>query len=310
MPTTPAGTDYTITTTTLAGLGRGRVTYPNHVLGESNLDSILYAHGANGGVGSFAGGAGYTDFRNWWLDQGKVVVEGEGGAPDSSGTTFNHWGNDMNRAAYPAYAEWAAGFLDISRWVPIGASMGGLIAKWLLTQSPLAADCAGMIGFASVSTITVGNYDPVSTDTPPNINQRSGRYFSPSMLNAYGVTTYEDLEVAAADHAPENWSPSVWAGKKILELYGTADIAVPWSPRGSQRLREIRAGQPAIDIADEHIGIDHALASGYSAHLSVVTDFLTTVLETTPTPEPQNPTYAEGLARMIRGGELTTVRFG
>lgn len=313
MPLTASGTSYTVYTATIPGLGRCRWIIADNAVGNTNVPALLYAHGANGGVGSFSGSAGMTVLRDWWMDIGGVVIEGEGGLPDSSGVTFNHWGNDMNRDAYPAYFYHVASIISIGIVIPTGSSMGGLITKWLATRSPLAYRCPGLLSFAGVGTLFVGDYDPVPGNTPTNITQRSARYFNDPLKGipaAYGAISYEELVTLAADHAPENWAPDVWAGKRILELYADNDIAVPWYPRGSSRLREIRVGQPQADIAEMHTGltVGHDLATGVGMHFPVVQDFLAGLLPTPePEPEPKNAFVARwGYTR--RNGQLHAIR--
>jgi pimeloyl-ACP methyl ester carboxylesterase len=311
MPVTASGTSYASRTATLPGLGRVRWTIADDAIGNSRIPTVIYAHGANGGVGSFAGGTGVAPLREWLMDRRWCVIEGEGGPFDTSGTSFNHWGNSVNRAAYRAYLDYVAGVLDIGPLVAIGSSMGGLVTKWLATRSDIANDIKGLVSLAGVGTIFNGNLDTVATDSPINIRQQSARYFNnptKGLAAAYGASTYGELVDLAADHAPENWSPDVWAGRSILELYGTADIAVPWAPRGSALLRTIREGKPLLDLAEEHIGLDHALAEGTGMRLDPVTRFLTDV---TTTPPPQNRTVlvADVLYVALKGA-LHPVSFG
>jgi hypothetical protein len=300
MPVTANGTVYTVYTATIEGLGRCRWIVADNARTRTNLPTILYAHGANGGLGSFSGGAGTAEFRDWLMDHGWVLIEGEGGPYDSTGASFNWWGAPISRQAYRAYFLHVAQLLSIGIVVAMGASMGGLVTKWLATRSDIASRIVGYLGLAAVATLFYGNYDTVPTDTPNNINQRSGRYFSPSILDAYGVTTYEDLETAAASSAPELWEPSVWANKRILEVYADNDIAVPFTPRGAARLRELRAGIPPVDIAHSigtfttgPEGKGHDLAAGWGMPMDVVTDFLTSLIPPVdPDPGPTEAFYA------------------
>lgn len=312
MPLTASGTSYTVYTATIPGLGRCRWIIADNAVGRADVPALLYAHGANGGVGSFSGGSSWTLLRDWWMDIGGVVIEGEGGAPDASGVTFNHWGNQMNRDAYMAYFGHVAAIVDIGIVVPVGSSMGGLITKWLATRSPIAYRCPGLLSFAGVGTLFVGDYDTVPGNTPTNITQQSARYFTSTtgIAAAYGASSYDQLVTLAADHAPENWTPNVWAGKRILEMYADNDIAVPWWPRGSSRLREIRAGQPQADIAELHTGltVGHDLSTGVGMHFPVVQDFLTGLLPAPePQPDPKNAFVARwGYTR--RAGKLYPIR--
>jgi hypothetical protein len=304
MPTTANGTVYTVYTATIDGLGRVRYIVADNAKTRTNLPCILYAHGANGGLGSFSGGAGSALLRDWLMDHGWVLIEGEGGPYDSTGASFNWWGAPISRQAYRAYFLYVAQLLSIGIVVAMGASMGGLVTKWLATRSDIASRIVGYLGLAAVATLFYGNYDTVPTDNPNNINQRSGRYFAAppnySIWSAYGVNNYEDFEVAAASSAPELWEPSVWANKRILEVYADNDIAVPWNPRGASRLRELRAGVPLVDIAHSigtfttgPDGVGHDLAAGWGMPMDVVTEFLTSLIPPVdPDPGPTEAFYA------------------
>ena len=77
----------------------------------------------------------------------------------------------------------------------------------------------------------------------------------------------------------------MWANKRILEVYADNDIAVPSTPRGASRLREIRAGIPIADIAHSigtfttgPEGKGHDLAAGWGMPMPVVTEFLTSLI--------------------------------
>lgn len=296
MPTTPNGTAYTITTTTIAGQGRMRRAIADTFASTPARPAFVYAHGANGGVGSFTGSANWAPLLNWLIDRGWVIIEGEGGLPDSSGSTWNHWGNLVNRAAYSAYIDNAG--VDVAYFVMAGSSMGGLISQWLAHRSPYADRCRGYIGFGAVQTMFVGNDSEVVSGIPVPSERTTGRYFQPSIMAAYGVSAYGDLAAAAADHAPERFDPSVWQGRNILEVYGTNDTTVPWYPRGGDALRTRWAGRPAMDVLSIGEGAGHDIASGVGVDWAAVTSFIETA-----TADPEH------LPRRISVDEMT-IRYG
>src|SRR5690606_15215129 len=146
-------------------------------------------------------------------------------------------------------------------------------------QMMKTSDYAGWINSSGVSTMFTGSTSPDA----PAIDQCTGRYFTNSVIwGAWGASTFDGFvnAVRTADAAPEEWPASVWAGKNILSLYGTADTTVPWYPRGASALRSVWAGQPAIDDVVVRQGGDHG-ANGTYFEVQAMSTFLATVFELT-----------------------------
>jgi pimeloyl-ACP methyl ester carboxylesterase len=198
---------------------------------------------------------------------------GAGAATDVAGQ--QNWGNQNARDAYLAYFAWARAQIDVGPVVVLGRSMGGLVASWLATRSPIAGDIAGVLFNSAVSTLFVGS----GPESSPVIGRSSAAYFYTVLPGAYGVSTsnpdwYAQLQAAAAVHAPESWPASVWAGKRVLHCYGTADESVPWTPRGGAPMRALWAGQPAIDRVAIREGGDHSTTNGSYLQVPEMTAFL------------------------------------
>jgi hypothetical protein len=269
---TTSGTPFSVLSSTIPGHDQATLAVPNSPTGPVPL--LVFCHGSGGGFDQFTTASVWQPMRDWLIDNGWGWVEGTGAPTPAAGE--NGWGNAAARAAYLAYIAWAKTQVDAGPLVVLGRSMGGIVAHWLAGRSPIAGEVAGLIANAAVSTMFVGDGPGAGT----SVSRSSAAYFS-NLGDAFGVPYgstpdwYQQLQVAAADYAPENWAPSTWTGKKILHLYGTTDTSVPWYPRGGSRLREIWAGRPAIDRV-AYNGGDHG-ASGPYLLVPEMTEFLTEV---------------------------------
>lgn len=295
MPVTASGTPYTVHSIDL-GAPHGLMYY---AIGDAFAASparscILYAHGSNGAPNQFATLGAWAGLRDWIIDNGWAWVEGSGGAALGG----QNWGNVAARAAYLAYLERARTAIQIGKVVLLGRSMGGLITAWLYARSGVAFD--GWINNSGVSTLLEG-----SLSDPDLTKRSSGEYFKTGTYPAWGVSNLSQLEAAAAaaDAIPENWAPSVWTAKKILCCYGDADTTVPWTPRGAAPLREIWAGNPAVDLASVRVGGDHSGTNGSYLDLAAMVPFLTAIGGAF-TPEPETPEYFRvRRAYLVESGE-------
>jgi pimeloyl-ACP methyl ester carboxylesterase len=263
MATTPNGTVYTTITTTVTGYGTCSLTRSNAAATAVDVPTILYAHGSGGAHNQFMTLSAWEGLRNWLIDNGCAIVEGSGGVDDTAGET--NWGNATARLAYVAYLNWAATLIDIGPVVPLGRSMGGLIAPWLYLRSSIASQCVGLIVNSGVQTISYGG------------SASSVVRFGTPFKAAYGVTTDEELIAASADHDPMNFTPSLWDGKKVLQLVGDADTTVPPSTRGAYPLRALYAGRPAVDLVDVRAGGDHSSTNGSYLQVTAMTEFLSSL---------------------------------
>lgn len=281
MPSTAAGTAFTTVTINLgAPHGVMHYTVADAHVGDTDIPTILYAHGAGGADDQFVTLPAWRGLRDWLLDRGWAIVEGSGG----SAVGAQNWGNPASRAAYLAYLARAELVLALGIVVLLGRSMGGLVTAYLYAHDT-AGRFAGWINNSGVSTAFVGD-----TSGSKDVSAATGWYFTPTMWDSWGVSSVATLEAAmsAADAIPEEWAASIWAGKNILCCYGNADTTVPWSTRGAGPLRDIWAGEPAIDSVALKAGGDHSGTAGSYLQVAEMTAFLIELLGEEP-PEPVDP---------------------
>lgn len=303
MPTTLNGTAYTVVTSTSTGYGTSVLIRPDSAVSATNVPTILYAHGAGGAYNQFATLPAWQGLRDWLLDNGCAIVEGGGGVTDVIGG--QNWGNTGAREAYVAYLNWADSLIDVGSVVPFGRSMGGLIAPWLYLQSSIASRCVGLIMNSGVCSM---NYS-----VPPataNIDKSTIGFFDGTdhkLAAAYGVEPSE-LVAASASHDPMNFAPSLWDGKKVLQLVGTADPTVPPHSRGAYPLRALYAGRPAVDLLDVRIGGTHLQDNGSYLQVAPMTAFLAD-LGFGAAVEIPDPVYYECEDWLYVGGHLTKIEY-
>jgi len=294
MPTTSGGVAYTTQTIDLGDPhGVMHITVADSHHGDTDVPTILYAHGAGGASDQFVTLPAWNGLRDWLLGAGWAIVEGIGGSVVGG----QNWGNPAAQAAYPAYLARARTILDVGTVVLLGRSMGGLITSWLY-KNDTTGQFAGWINNSGVSTSFVG-----TRSGPKDLSNASGWYFSPTIFNSWGVSNIDQLETAmrAGGMIPEEWDPTVWAGKNILCCYGDADTAVPWSTRGAGPMRTIWAGQPAIDRAALKPGGDHSGTGGSYLQVEDMVAFLLEITGGTP-PEPPTPVvYVTGKSWLLVG---------
>lgn len=287
MPTTPNGVPYTTTTINLgAPHGVMHITAPDWVTPETPVRMALYFHGSTGRSDQFVDTPAWGPMLNALMDDMVhpwIIVEGSGG----SALGPSNWGNDAALAAYPAYENRGKSDYNVTDVLLLGRSMGCLPALNLYAHDTTGR-YAGLISSSGVSTLFVGLTDGSGTSS----QKSTGRHFGSAVWEAYGETTYEGFAVAAADYAPESWDASLWAGKKILSCYGTADYSVPWYPRGGSALRDVWAGQPEIDRVAVRIGGDHGQANGSYHQVDDMLLFIADVFGDEP-PRPPAATYLE-----------------
>jgi pimeloyl-ACP methyl ester carboxylesterase len=271
------GQPYVQITQAIAGHGTATLLAPAGASGRRDVPLLVYCHGAGGGPDHFATANAWAPLRAWAMASGWAVVEGSGGPTDEAGAYS--WGNPAAREAYLAYVEWARDELYTGPVVVLGRSMGGIVASWLAARSPIAGSVTGLIMNSAVSTLFVGD----GPDEGTNATRATSAYFS-NVAAAYGIDNtqpdwYAQLQAAAADHAPENWPVSTWDGRRVLHLYGTADITVPWYPRGGEYMRERWAGRPAVDDVYAVQGGDHSGTGGVYTAVSPMARFLVDIAE-------------------------------
>jgi pimeloyl-ACP methyl ester carboxylesterase len=265
VPSTAAGTAYTVfTDSSDPDAGTARWAYRDSLEGASNIPTILYLHGAGAGSNQFETLTAWTTLRNWLIDNGWAWIEGTGGGTQP-------WGNAASRTAYRATFDIADAEFDIGPLVILARSMGGLAGHWLFTQDPvIKVRSVGFIGNSEVANLAAAYASGNWTD---------------AMRAAYGVSTDVGFASASEGFDPLLFSASLWAGKKVLEIVGTADTTVPRADHGLA-MRTHWAGQPALDLLTTRSGGDHSGTNGSYLEVDAMTAFLLEVTGEAPEPPP------------------------
>lgn len=320
MPVTASGTAYTVYSNTTTGYGTAYYAVADEAKNNSNIPTILYTHGAQGAANQFAATPAWQGLRDWLIDNGCAWIEGGGGITDAEGS--QGWGNKNSQLAYVADVGWVDTQIDIGPFAILGRSMGGLVAVWLYLLSSLAPRCSGLIISSGIQTLTYGELnsivlnpeypnkgpnEPEHVNYPPRLSRRpTGQYFSPRVLEAYGATDFANFSTLSHDYDPMNFAPSLWDGKKVLQLVGDKDYTATPEIRGAYPLRELYAGRPAVDLLDVRIGGDHTGTNGSYLQLAPMTEFLSDLGFGTAVEVPDPVGYSiESLWRVTGHGILT-----
>lgn len=267
--TTAAGTPYTVTYNTLSGHGTVLWAVADAHAADTGIPIVLYAHGRGGTYNQFQTLSAWSGLRDWLIDNGWAWVEGTGGSTTANGQ--ENWGNAGARAAYAAYFDHVDGILDLGTLVILGRSMGGVIASYLATRHPtLAARADGLI-------LNSGVVGLAWAGAPA-----SG--FSPAIWSSYGAADEAGFLAAITEYDPLTFAASVWDGRNVLNLVGTADTTVPPDENGLA-LRDVYVGRPAIDQLDVRDGGDHSGSNGSYLQVTAMSNFLLEVAgEAVPPP--------------------------
>lgn len=291
MPTTAAGTAYTVTTATMPSGGTGVLVVANAHANDANIPTMIYAHGSQGAYNQFLTTAAWTEFREWIIDNGGAFLEGTGGPTDAIGKS--NWGAPGARTFYTELFAWGEGIIDVGLLFVNGRSMGAIVATWLYLLSNIASRITGLIVSSGVQTLAYGTAGGAASQAP------TVDYFGTTCRAAYGVADSgnESADIAAAITAsapydPMNFDPNLWTGKNVIQLVGDADTTVPPAVRGAYPLRALYAGKPAIDRLDVRAGGDHFATNGTYHQVAPMTAFLSDLGFGTAVEEPE-PYYYE-----------------
>lgn len=297
MPTTPAGTEWTYLVHDQGVHGTTAMGCPTALLGSSDIPTIQYTHGSRADYKQFCELPAWSGLRNELLDRGWAWIEGDFGGPSG-------WGNEAAYDAIVAGRDYWETQQDLTLQAILMRSMGGS-AGWRVAALEPGYENVAMIGNSAVSAFFDGAspYDSVGTTEPAQLDRATAYYFGVPFWQAWGFTAVADPDhptlaekKAAWDHlhggacfdlAPENIDPAHFAGRKIMNLWGTADPAVPFDPRGAHQLRQQWAGLPALDVPVVREGGVHAPPNASYYDVAAMIGFLLELVgeEVEPPPE-------------------------
>ena len=270
MPTTATGTTYTVRTITLGS----NVIYwavDDTRLGDTDIPLVVYAHGNTGAANQFSAFGAWQGTREWLIDNGYAYVECTGGGLSS-------WGNQQARDDYEQAVAYVMTQIDVSQIVPLGRSMGGIVSYWLYTHSTLVEPlAAGLIINSGVTDLTawLGPY-PGYAD-----------YRTPLGILADGSNYNTVLDSFDPMRQPEaDWD----GGKKVLQLWGTADTTVPPAVHAQAWITKYGSHLSKLDT-DIRDGGDHTQANGSYLQTAAMTAFLFEVTGVGPEPIVETDTY-------------------
>lgn len=294
--TTATGTPWiSLQSSTLADGSVGRRVVPTALQNAKDIPCMIYFHGA-GSSGNFFETAGvFRVLRDYLLDAGIAIVEAVGGAPGntaSEGGTQN-WGNESSRVAYGLAFAWADAIHDFSAVTLLGRSMGGMNAYYFGTRHPtISPRVTAIIINSGVSNLIAANNVPEggNPDWITGAPSGSGKFW-PTMWTAHGVSTKEAFATAVSpEYDPHQFSPSVFSGKRILQLVGTADNTVPPGDHGLA-MRTLYQGQPLVDQLIVGEGKSHSSSNGMYDYPNEMFAFIAASLPDPPVipPDPTDP---------------------
>ncbi|WVX88577.1 esterase [Gordonia phage CheeseTouch] len=266
MPTTSGGTTYTVRTTdAVAAAGSIYWAVADNQNGAVDVPIVVYTHGNGGPPNQFTSYGEWKGLRDWLIDNGWAYVECTGGGATS-------WGNQASRDAYEAALTYVDTQIATGKVVVLGRSMLGLVAYWLASQSPVIAPrCVGLIVNSGTTDLTYRYSVANGTDKT-------------NMRTAYGAADDAAFAANSIGFDPMLFPESVWNGRKVLQMWGTADTTVPPATHAQAWVTKYAAscGLCLTDIRD---GGDHSAANGSYLQVAAMANFLTLVTqEAAPVP--------------------------
>lgn len=288
MPTTPAGTAYTVYPfTSSAGESCWRA-IADSAFSDENIPLVIFCHGNPGTVVTSADqqfGQGYTTQRHWLIDNGWGYVEGHGAGAN--------WGNQDARAAYRAMYDDTLLVWDVGWNVVLGRSMGGLVGAYLASRDPkISRRCRGFVHLSATADLT-NRYSTASTSDKA------------ALLTAYDAPDETSLMWAVRDHDPLLVTPAAWYGRNAIVQYDTGDVSVPPAVNAIP-WRDRFGAQLAISRETVTTGGDHNSTPNNPIHAAATIAFLQDVLIPYEEPSPIVGTKVSD-PRILLDGELVRV---
>jgi pimeloyl-ACP methyl ester carboxylesterase len=249
---------------------------------------MIYFHGAGSAGNFFETAAVFRPLRDYLLDAGIVIIEAVGGAASdmaSEGGKQN-WGNETSRVAYMLGFQWADAIHHFSSVALLGRSMGGMNGYYFGTRHPtIASRVSSIIINSGVSNLIAANNVPEggNPDYATGLPSGAGKFW-PTMWTAHDAADATEFATAVSpEYDPHQFSASVFAGKRIMQLVGTADNTVPKDAHGLA-MRTLYAGQPAADELIVGEGKTHSSTNGMYDYPDEMFAFIAAGLPDPPDP--------------------------
>ncbi|QDH47710.1 minor tail protein [Gordonia phage Mellie] len=266
MATTSGGTTYTVRSTdAVPAAGSIYWAVADNRIGHPDIPIVVYTHGNGGPPNQFSSYGEWKGLRDWLIDNGWAYVECTGGGATS-------WGNQASRDAYEAALTYVDGQIDTGKVVVLGRSMLGLVAYWLASQSSVIAPrCVGLIINSGTTDLTY-RYSVANTTDKAN------------MRTAYGAADDAEFATNSVGFDPMLFPESVWNGRKVLQMWGTADTTVPPANHAQAWIAEYGASCGLL-LTDVRDGGDHSAGNGSYLQVDAMANFLLLVVrEAAPVP--------------------------
>lgn len=311
--TTATGTAWTGVQFTCADGSVARRIVPTALLTTVDIPCMIYFHGAGSAGNFFETATVFRPLRDLLLDAGWCIVESFGGpsGDTSSDGGRQNWGNAASRISYEQAFDWADSIHEFRAVTVLGRSMGGMNSLYFGTRHPtISSRVVGIVVNSGVQNLIAANNVPSGGNPDWQTGSPSGSgKFWPTMWTAHGVATKEEFAAAVSpEFDPHQFNPSVFAGKHIMQLAGTADNTVPPGDH-AYAMRTLYAGQPAVDTLIVGEGKDHSSGNGMYDYAPEMWDFLRTAVGDPP--DPPEPTVREVYSieqlYLFSGGELYPV---
>ncbi|RFA14544.1 hypothetical protein B7R21_06255 [Subtercola boreus] len=227
------------------GADRLQLIIPNGTPPTGGRHGVMWLHGSQGEYNQMLTISSLATLRDTILNNGGFIAQSRG-SKTSSFNGLNGWGRDTAKVAYSELAQQAAAFITVVDWVVIGRSMGGEVGKWLVTQDTyLASRTLGYVDMSGIYDMLAeyddGNhfdhpswYGTTEPPTPPARPDPAPDYADPAWAawrssltswrsNSATVSARSALATATTTNDPGRITASLWAGKKVLVVYGTKD---------------------------------------------------------------------------------------
>ena len=273
--TTASGTPFTTVVRDGAG-GKQRYHLSDAARASGGVvPAMLFSHGAGGTYESMDQSPTVRAIRDHAVDLGMIVYEA-----DSGGSANN--GNDAAQQSMVEGVAWLDETVTVGPIVVFGVSMGNIIGYWNSSLAPHANRVAYTIVQEGVTDLTHWyTVTPLQTKI---------------VGNAYGLGWTETVQmeawVAATEgHDPMRTDPAVWRGRRVFQIWDTADATVPWEDHGKKWVERF-GGSADVEVMGTE-GMGHTV---HASHRDAIITRLDELFA--PPPLPPRPLRDEPVWRV------------